>query len=64
MSNNVITLVEPTKAEKVLQLTIELIDAKQRKRDSVKTYNEEINRINAEIGELIEDDIETEKTDD
>jgi hypothetical protein len=55
---------EATKAEKVLQLTIELIDAKQRKKDSAKTYTTEIARINEEIAELLSDDTETEKTND
>lgn len=56
--------VEATTAEKVMQLTIELIDTKQNKRDSAKTYNEEIKRINDEIEELLKDDTTTEKTND
>lgn len=55
---------EPTKQEKVFNLTVELIDTKQRKKDSNKGYNEEINRIQDEIEALLTDDKETEKTND
>jgi hypothetical protein len=56
--------VESTKEEKVFQLTVELHDTKQRKRDSNKAYNEEIKRIQGEIDEQLEDDKETETTND
>lgn len=55
---------EPTKQEKVFNLTVELIDTKQRKKDSNKGYNEEIKRIQEEIEALLTDDKETEKTND
>lgn len=53
-----------TKEEKVFRLTVELHDTKQLKKDSNKAYNEEIKRIQAEIDALLEDDTETEKTND
>ena len=62
--SNLIKVVEPTKEEKVFQLTVELVDTKQRKKDSVKAYNEEISRIQDEIEDLLSDDKETEKTTD
>jgi len=40
-------------ANKVLQLTIELIETKQKKKDSAAAFNEEIKRIQKEIDELI-----------
>ena len=49
---------ETTKAEKVLQLTIELLDMKQKKKDSNKGFNDEIKRLNEEIEELLEEDVE------
>lgn len=59
------TLVKETsKEEKVYNLTVELVDTKQRKKDSNKTYNEEIKRIQEEIEDLLSDDKETEKTND
>jgi len=57
-------IAEATKEEKVFQLTVELHDTKQLKKDSNKGYNEEIKRIQAEIDELLEDDKTTEKTND
>jgi uncharacterized membrane protein YfhO len=57
-------IVETTKEEKVFQLTVELHDTKQLKKDSNKAYNEEIKRIQEEIDELLEDDVKTEKTTD
>jgi predicted nucleic acid-binding Zn-ribbon protein len=53
-----------SKEEKVFQLNIELYDAKQRKKSSMKSYNEEIKRIQGEINELLTDDVETEATND
>jgi hypothetical protein len=53
-----------SKEEKVFQLNIELYDAKQRKKCSMKSYNEEIKRIQGEIDELLTDDVETEATND
>jgi N-acetylglutamate synthase/N-acetylornithine aminotransferase len=50
---------EVSTADKVLQLTIELAETRDRKKASVKGYNEEIKRIAAEIAELIVDDKET-----
>ena len=58
------TLSEATKEEKVYQLTVELIDAKQRKKDAAKTWNNEIKRIQDEIEEILSDDKETEATND
>lgn len=55
---------ELSKEEKVYNLTVELIDTKQRKKDSNKGYNEEIKRIQEEIEDLLSDDKETEKTND
>lgn len=55
---------ETSKAEKIMQLTVELIDTKQRKKDSNKLFNEEIKRIQEEIKELLEDDLETATTTD
>ena len=46
---------ESTVAEKVLQLTIERGQTKDRKKAVVSGYNEEIKRIEAEIKALIED---------
>jgi cell division protein FtsB len=40
-------------AGKVLQLTIELAETRQAKKDSNAAYNDEIKRLNAEIKELI-----------
>lgn len=57
-------IVEPSKEEKVYQLTVELVDTKQRKRDSAKGYNEEVKRIQQEIEALLADDKITEKTND
>ncbi len=47
-------------ADKVLQLTVELADTQNRKKSTVKAYNEEIKRLKAEIAELIEPKKETE----
>jgi hypothetical protein len=58
------TIKEATKEEKVFQLTVELVDTKQRKKDSNKTYNDEVKRIQDEIEDLLADDKETEKTTD
>ncbi len=52
------------KAEKVLQLTIELMDNTQRKRDSAKAFNLEEKRLKQEIASLLADDRETHPTDD
>lgn len=46
---------EKSVAEKVLQLTIERNQTKDRKKAVVATYNEEIKRLEAEIKALIED---------
>lgn len=40
-------------SEKVLQLTIELLETKRRKKAMVGGFNEEIKRIQKEIDELI-----------
>jgi len=53
------TITTSTKEEKVFQLNVELHEAKQRKKTLVKTYNEEIKRIQAEIDELLLDDADT-----
>lgn len=42
-----------TVAEKVLQLTIERNQTKDRKKATMSAYNEEIKRIEAEIRDLI-----------
>ena len=55
---------EPSKEQKVFQLTVELHDTKQQKKDSNKAFNEEIKRIQEEIDALLTDDQETEKTND
>jgi hypothetical protein len=44
---------ENTVAEKVLQLTIERNQTKDRKKATMAAYNEEIKRIEAEIRDLI-----------
>jgi hypothetical protein len=62
--SNIVVQKEATKEEKVYNLTVELIDTKQRKKDSNKGYNEEIKRIQEEIEDLLSDDKETEKTND
>ena len=49
---------ENSVAEKVLQLTIERNQTKDRKKAVVAGYNEEIKRIEAEIKALIEGDKE------
>lgn len=59
-----VTVVETSKEEKVFQLTVELLDTKQRRKDSNKAYNDEIKRIQGEIEDLLADDTETEKTND
>lgn len=46
---------ESSVAEKVLQLTIERNQVKDRKKSVVAGYNEEIKRLEAEIKELIAD---------
>lgn len=51
--------IETPVADKVLQLTIELAETADRKKSTVKGFNEEIKRIKAEIAELIKDDKET-----
>lgn len=65
MSQNPIT-VKTSPADKVLQLTTELVDTKRQKKDSVKGFNEEIKRIQAEIEEILADEglSKTEKTND
>ena len=55
---------ELTKQEKVFNLTVDLLDTKQRKKDSNHGYNEEIKRIQDEIEDLLTDDKETETTND
>ncbi len=57
-------LPETSTAEKVLQLSIELAETKDRKKASVKTYNEELTRIAAEIAALINDSKESTEADD
>jgi len=48
-------------ANKVLQLTIELIETRQQKKAAVAGYNDEIKRIEKEIQELVTDaDVEAE----
>lgn len=47
-------------AGKVLQLTIELLETKQRKKDSNAAFNDEIKRLNAEIAELINEPVNEE----
>lgn len=44
-------------ASKVLQLTIELIEARQQKKAAVAGYNDEIKRIEKEIQELVTDSV-------
>lgn len=46
---------EPSKAEKVLTLTEELMEVKKDKKVSNKTYNDEIKRITAEIQDLLDE---------
>lgn len=41
---------------RVYQLTIELLEAKKRKKDTAAAYNDEIKRIEKEIKELIYDE--------
>ena len=55
--------VENSVAEKVLQLTIERGQTKDRKKAVVAGYNEEIKRIEAEIKALIEDKTDKEDVD-
>lgn len=40
-------------ADKVLQLTVELVETKKLKKDSNKGFNEEIKRIQKEIEDLL-----------
>ena len=54
---------ESSVAEKVLQLTIERNQVKDRKKSVVAGYNEEIKRLEAEIKELIADKKEEVETD-
>lgn len=56
-------LKESSVAEKVLQLTIERNQVKDRKKSVVAGYNEEIKRLEAEIKELIADKKEEVETD-
>jgi hypothetical protein len=49
MSNDTHT----TKEEKIYNLVVELEEAKRDKKDTVKGYNENIKRIQAEIKELL-----------
>lgn len=50
-------------ADKVLQLTIELVETRQRKKATVAGFNEEIKRIEKEIQSLISDTVEAEEDD-
>lgn len=54
---------ESSVAEKVLLLTIEKNQVKDRKKSVVAGYNEEIKRLEAEIKELIADKKEEVETD-
>jgi polyhydroxyalkanoate synthesis regulator phasin len=47
---------ETSTAEKVLNLTKELIETKKLKKDSSKGFNEEIKRLQAEIVDLLKED--------
>lgn len=47
---------ENTKEQKVYELVVELEKLKKDKKDTVKGYNEEIKRLNAEIKELLGED--------
>ena len=49
-----------TKEEKIYNLVIELEIAKKNKRDTVKVHNEEVNRIQAEIKDLLTNNNELE----
>lgn len=63
MSNDTTAPTENSVAEKVLQLTIERGQTKDRKKAVVAGYNEEIKRIEAEIKALIEDKTDKEDVD-
>jgi len=51
---------EETKEAKVYNLVLELEGLKKEKSATVKGFNEEIKRINAEIKDILKDETETE----